>query len=185
LAPDSPESFLPFRAVEYPQLPPFSHGAETPGSSLVLQNANSRPMYLGIQNSFDLLCRVEPDISRYNLIFRCRPDLWFAGSAADFRVRMVEPKIYFPNHSQYHGYCDQFAGGPPDLMKVLFTTYQAIAAYEGPRVVLNGERLLKYWLDRHGVPAAELPFDFKIYRSAFLGMSYEDIPRHSNRFRDP
>ena len=54
-----------------------------------------------------------------------------------------------------------------------------VTAYDGERTVHNAERILKWWLDRHGVPAAELPFDFKIYRRAYIGMSYQDIPQFS------
>lgn len=181
---DSAASLLPFKALGYPDQPAFPSGVAVPGTKLILQNPSARPMYLGIQKSFELLCETVSDIAEYDLIFRCRPDLWFQGHVSDFFDRMSEPKVYIPNHSHYHGYCDQFAGGPPHLMKHVFSTYQAITAYDGEERVLNGERILKYWLDRHSVTVAELPFDFKIYRSAFVGMSYHDIPRFSNAYRD-
>lgn len=182
--PSSVSSFLPFKGLSYPQQPEFPPGAEISGSPLVLQNPSVRPMYLGMQNSFGLLRATVGDISTYDLIFRCRPDLWFRGRLFDFLPRMIEPKVYVPNHSQYHGYCDQFAGGPPHLMKHVFSTFEAFATYDGPKATLNGERILKWWLDRHDVPAEELPFEFKIYRQAFIGMTYEDIPRFSNAYRD-
>jgi hypothetical protein len=141
-------------------------------------------MYLGMQMSFELLCRTIGDLSEYDLIFRCRPDLWLQDKVSDFFNRMREPKVYIPNHSHYRGYCDQFAGGPPQLMKHVLTAYQAITSYDGEKMVLNGERILRYWLDRHGVAAAELPFEFKIYRPAFVGMRYDDIPRFSNAYRN-
>ena len=96
---------------------------------------------------------------------------------------MSEQKVYLPDHSQFGGYCDQFAGGPPEVMKVLLSTYRALSAYEGEKVQWDAERILQYWLDQHGVGVSELPFEFKICRHDFVGMSYHEIPRLSVQHR--
>jgi len=140
-------------------------------------------MYLGIQMSFDLLLQTVSSISYYDIVFRCRPDLWLKGQLTEFLPMMTEAKVYFPNHSNYYGYCDQFAGGAPQLMQHLFKTYQEIPTYNGPKRILNPETFLKFCLDRHRVAVAQLPFEFKIYRPAFFDKRYEDIPRQSVGFR--
>lgn len=177
---DGAASLLPFKAVDFPDQPSV---ATPPAPKLKLKNINIIPMLLGMQMNFEFFRQCVGDISTYDLVFRCRPDLLFQGNISEFLEAMVESKVYFPSHSQFQGYCDQFAGGPPRLMETVFSTYRAIASYDGEQVTLNAEGILKYWVDRHGIDACELPFEFKICRHAFVGTAYQEIPRDSTEFR--
>jgi len=180
------EALLPFTAVAFGDLPDFSETAVAVAEKVEFSTQNVLPMYYGMKQVGELFDRHCKETGKtYDLTFRCRPDLWLQGSVGAFVDSINRGhRISFPDHSNYEGYCDQFAGGRPAVMRTLFNVYDGLLNYSGPNIKTNAEKFLKLWVDQNNIKVRFLPFDFKILRRSFLGMDYKDIPMHSRAFRD-
>ena len=100
------------------------------------------PMYYSMNESIKLALDSK---EKFDIIVRTRFDL-----KLEQRLKFIlDDNLHIPDQFHYFGFCDQFAYGPPALMKKYAETYDYIKTI--PDIQLNPEIILKKHLYREKV----------------------------------
>jgi hypothetical protein len=103
---------------------------------------------------------------KYDLVVRCRPDIFFK-TKLNFDMFPDSNKIYVPDIATYveGGINDQVAIGSSQVLDQYSDIYNHVANYYRHHAcVARPEVMIKYHLDRLGVPSETRDIDYDLYR---------------------
>lgn len=129
-------------------------------------------MFFQIQQADELRRKWEQTHGwRYDLVIRCRPDLIFhTGFKVDdvsFFSSALWTTAVLPHHIQ-----DLFAISTPDVMNIYASLFNYLPEYRnvdfealpGAEEGRRPERILKYHLEKHGIPLRVMPVQTELFR---------------------